>query len=178
MLNKGKIVSAARQNVTGQLVTSVGLWVTADMRPSFRVVAFYTIPWSGLEELVSDSVWTDVVDGCVGGVSGLHLLFKYKPNDSVPLDTSATIGCIKWQKSTEISIAIFKAVLFLLCFCAADSFNRLCKAPLHTREKLPLQDPRGPGVKGQPGGCGQFCVSPQRGATHPEKGMSLFLFTH
>ncbi|XP_043971703.1 complement C3-like isoform X2 [Gambusia affinis] len=69
VLNKGKIVSAARQNVTGQLVTSVGLWVTADMRPSFRVVAFYTIPWSGLEELVSDSVWTDVVDGCVGGLT-------------------------------------------------------------------------------------------------------------
>ncbi|XP_032419209.1 complement C3-like isoform X2 [Xiphophorus hellerii] len=68
VLNKGKIVSAARQDVTGQLVTSVGLWVTADIMPSFRVVAFYTIPWSGREELVSDSVWIDVVDGCVGGL--------------------------------------------------------------------------------------------------------------
>uniref|UniRef100_A0A3B3WZA9 Complement component c3b, tandem duplicate 2 n=1 Tax=Poecilia mexicana TaxID=48701 RepID=A0A3B3WZA9_9TELE len=68
VLNKGKIVSAARQDVTGQLVTSVGLWVTADMMPSFRVVAFFTIPWPGLEELVSDSVWIDVVDGCVGGL--------------------------------------------------------------------------------------------------------------
>lgn len=69
VLNKGKIVSAERKDVTGQLVTSAGFWVTAEMMPSFRVVAFYSIPWAGREELVSDSVWIDVVDGCVGGVS-------------------------------------------------------------------------------------------------------------
>ncbi|KAM4750099.1 complement C3-like [Anableps anableps] len=68
VLNKGKIISAVREDVMGQLVTSVGLWVTAEMMPSFRVVAFYTIPWTGQEELVSDSVWIDVVDSCVGGL--------------------------------------------------------------------------------------------------------------
>lgn len=39
--------------------------------PSFRFVAFYSIPWVGREEVVSDSIWVDVADGCVGGVSGL-----------------------------------------------------------------------------------------------------------
>ncbi|XP_054896874.1 ophiophagus venom factor-like [Poeciliopsis prolifica] len=69
VLNKGKIVSAVRLDVSGQLVTRVGLLVTADMMPSFRVVAFYSLPWLGQEELVSDSVWIDVVDGCVGGLT-------------------------------------------------------------------------------------------------------------
>ncbi|KAM4595769.1 complement C3-like [Fundulus diaphanus] len=68
VLNKGKIISAKRQDVTGQLMTSVVLLVTSEMMPSFRVVAFYSIPWTGREELVSDSVWIDVVDSCVGGL--------------------------------------------------------------------------------------------------------------
>lgn len=69
VLNKGKIITAERQVVMGQLVTSVFLVVTSEMMPSFRVVAFYSIPWAGRDELVSDSVWIDVVDRCVGGVS-------------------------------------------------------------------------------------------------------------
>ncbi|MEQ2197388.1 hypothetical protein XENOCAPTIV_028690 [Xenoophorus captivus] len=69
VVNKGQIISAERENVASQMVTSVGLLVTTEMMPSFRVVAFYSIPWIGQEELVSDSVWIDVVDNCVGGVS-------------------------------------------------------------------------------------------------------------
>ncbi|XP_015256364.1 PREDICTED: complement C3-like [Cyprinodon variegatus] len=68
VLNKGKIITAERQVVMGQLMTSVFLVVTSEMMPSFRVVAFYSIPWAGREELVSDSVWIDVVDRCVGGL--------------------------------------------------------------------------------------------------------------
>lgn len=69
MLNKGKIILAKREDITGQLVTSVALLVTSEMMPSFRVVVFYGIPWVGREEVVSDSVWIDVVDTCVGSVS-------------------------------------------------------------------------------------------------------------
>lgn len=69
VLNKGKIISAERVDVTGQLVTSIGLTVTPEMMPSFRFVAFYSIPWAGREEVVSDSIWVDVADSCVGGVS-------------------------------------------------------------------------------------------------------------
>ncbi|XP_050926350.1 complement C3 isoform X8 [Lates calcarifer] len=68
VLNKGKIISAVRLDVTGQLVTSVGLTVTPDMMPSFRFVAYYSIPWVGREEVVSDSIWVDVADSCVGGL--------------------------------------------------------------------------------------------------------------
>ncbi|XP_051801045.1 complement C3-like [Acanthochromis polyacanthus] len=77
VLNKGRIIIAGRMNVTGQTVTSVGLVVTPEMMPSFRFVAFYSIPWLAAEEVVSDSIWIDVADSCVGGlkvgpVDGIH----------------------------------------------------------------------------------------------------------
>lgn len=79
VLNKGKISMAGRMDVTGQLVTSVGLTVTPDLIPSFRFVAFYSIPWERREEVVSDSIWVDVADSCVGGL-------KVGPVDGVRRD--------------------------------------------------------------------------------------------
>ncbi|XP_058497234.1 complement C3-like [Solea solea] len=69
VLNKGKIIIAERVDVTGQLLTSIGLTITPEMMPSFRFVAFYTIPWVRREEVVSDSIWVDVADSCVGGLT-------------------------------------------------------------------------------------------------------------
>ncbi|XP_070684604.1 venom factor-like [Pempheris klunzingeri] len=69
VLNKGKIITAERVDVSGQLFTSVGLVVSPEMMPSFRFVAFYSIPWVGREEVVPDSIWVDVVDSCVGGLT-------------------------------------------------------------------------------------------------------------
>ncbi len=68
MLNKGKIIVAERVDVSDQLLTSIGLTVTTEMMPSFRFVAFYSIPWVRQEEVVSDSIWVDVEDVCAGGV--------------------------------------------------------------------------------------------------------------
>nr|XP_061792030.1 complement C3-like [Nerophis lumbriciformis] len=66
VVNKGQIVEAQRLAVTGQLVTSVGLVVTPDLMPSFRVVAFYSLP---SQEVVADSIWVDVTPSCVGDLS-------------------------------------------------------------------------------------------------------------
>uniref|UniRef100_G3N4I6 Anaphylatoxin-like domain-containing protein n=1 Tax=Gasterosteus aculeatus aculeatus TaxID=481459 RepID=G3N4I6_GASAC len=79
VLSKGKILVGERADVTGQQVTSVGLTVTPEMMPSFRFVAFYVIPWEGREEVVSDSIWVDVADSCVGGL-------KVGPADGVHRD--------------------------------------------------------------------------------------------
>ncbi|XP_069023890.1 complement C3-like [Embiotoca jacksoni] len=68
VLNKGKIITAERVDVTGQVVNTVGLTVTPEMMPSFRFVAFYGINWFGLEEVVSDSIWIDVADSCARGL--------------------------------------------------------------------------------------------------------------
>lgn len=59
---------AERVNVVGQLLTGVKLTITPEMMPSFRFVAYYSIPWTGLEEVVPDSIWVDVEDSCAGGV--------------------------------------------------------------------------------------------------------------
>ena len=69
MISKGKILQAKRLMVEDQLHLAVALWVTQDMKPSFRVVAYYSLPWLGSMEVVSDSIWVDLDDGCVGGVS-------------------------------------------------------------------------------------------------------------
>ncbi|KAK6300730.1 hypothetical protein J4Q44_G00288280 [Coregonus suidteri] len=69
VLNKGKIIVAKRLEVGGQDVTNVLLTVTTEMMPSFRVVAFYMLPWAGRSEVVADSVWVDVEDACVGALS-------------------------------------------------------------------------------------------------------------
>ncbi|XP_068460339.1 complement C3-like [Clinocottus analis] len=68
VLSKGKIIAAERVDVADQLVTAVVLTVTPEMMPSFRFVAFYSIPWKVREEVVSDSIWVDVADSCVGGL--------------------------------------------------------------------------------------------------------------
>ncbi|XP_061536079.1 complement C3b.1 [Phycodurus eques] len=66
VVNKGQIVEARRLDVSGQVVTSVSLTVTPDFMPSFRFVAFYSLP---AEEVVADSIWVDVAPSCVGDLS-------------------------------------------------------------------------------------------------------------
>ena len=69
MLTKGGILVAKRLDIKDQFLTSTTMTVTMEMMPSFRVVAFYTLPWAGRMEVVADSVWVDVMDTCVGEVS-------------------------------------------------------------------------------------------------------------
>ncbi|CAL8332854.1 unnamed protein product [Lota lota] len=69
VLSKGKILQAKRLSVGDQLHLAVTLRVTQDMKPSIRVVAYYTLPWLDFMEVVSDSIWVDLDDGCVGGLN-------------------------------------------------------------------------------------------------------------
>ncbi|KAM7394684.1 hypothetical protein PAMP_021470 [Pampus punctatissimus] len=110
VLNKGKIITAERVNVIGQLVTSVGLEITPEMMPSFRFVAFYSIPWSGREEVVADSVWVDVADSCVGGlevgpVDGIHR--DYVPGKNLRFK-------IKGDPEAKVSLVAVDNAVYLL----------------------------------------------------------------
>lgn len=124
MLNKGQIIAAKRINVTGQLVTSVKLTITPDMMPSFRFVAFYSIPWSGREEVVPDSIWVDVEDSCVGGVRSFiekflvifYVFFLLLINSSLP--------------------PLFCCIVLLLCFTAEGPAGGWHSSRLHSREEL------------------------------------------
>uniref|UniRef100_A0A673LAC0 NTR domain-containing protein n=1 Tax=Sinocyclocheilus rhinocerous TaxID=307959 RepID=A0A673LAC0_9TELE len=68
---KMMIVKADRFKRKGQSLVALSLPVTKDMVPSFRFVAYYHV---GSSEVVSDSVWVDVKDTCMGKVAGLLLL--------------------------------------------------------------------------------------------------------
>ncbi|XP_040891990.1 complement C3-like [Toxotes jaculatrix] len=110
VLNKGKIITAERKNVGGQLVTTIGLTVTPEMMPSFRFVAFYSIPWVGREEVVSDSVWVDVADSCVGGlkvgpVDGNHR--DYTPGKSFSFQ-------VRGDPGAKVSLVVVDNAVYLL----------------------------------------------------------------
>ncbi|XP_061770767.1 complement C3-like [Nerophis ophidion] len=79
VVNKGKIIDAKRIDVTGQLVTSVGVTVTPEIMPSFRFVAFFSLMAGFREEVMADSIWVDVADSCVGDL-------QVGPVDAFPSD--------------------------------------------------------------------------------------------
>lgn len=49
----------------GQIMMSMLVPVTTNMMPSFRLIAYYH---PSDKEVVSDSVWVDVQDSCIGSV--------------------------------------------------------------------------------------------------------------
>lgn len=66
-MSKGRIVRAGRQrHEAGQSLVTMTLPVTAELIPSFRIVAYYYVLPG---EIVADSVWVDVKDTCMGTVS-------------------------------------------------------------------------------------------------------------
>lgn len=70
ILSRGQLVANGRYNTKGQVLISLIIPITKDMVPSFRIVAYYH---TNDNELVSDSVWVDVKDTCMGTVR----LFKW-----------------------------------------------------------------------------------------------------
>ncbi|XP_053275525.1 complement C3 [Pleuronectes platessa] len=110
VLSKGKIVSAGRVDVTGQLLTAVAVVVRPEMMPSFRFVAFYSIPWVSREEVVSDSIWVDVVDSCVGGlkvgpVDGVHR--DYAPGKRFSFQ-------VRGDPGAKVSLVVVDNAVYLL----------------------------------------------------------------
>ncbi|XP_048016621.1 LOW QUALITY PROTEIN: complement C3-like [Megalobrama amblycephala] len=68
VMNKGKIITASRVDVC-QTDTNIPLLVTTEMLPSFRLVAYYVLPWRLHAGVVADSVFVDVENQCVGSLS-------------------------------------------------------------------------------------------------------------
>lgn len=67
ILSKGHIVHVGRQPREGdQSLVTMSLPVTANLIPSFRIVAYYHVKPG---EIIADSVWVDVKDTCMGSVS-------------------------------------------------------------------------------------------------------------
>uniref|UniRef100_A0A672Q7I7 Complement C3-like n=1 Tax=Sinocyclocheilus grahami TaxID=75366 RepID=A0A672Q7I7_SINGR len=105
ILSKGQIVKADRFKRQGQSLVTLPVTVTKDMVPSFRFVAYYHV---GSTEVVSDSVWVDVKDTCMGK---LQIEVKEKMNiygtgDEVKLqitgDHGAKVGLVVVDKAVQV----------------------------------------------------------------------------
>ncbi|XP_028319576.1 complement C3-like isoform X3 [Gouania willdenowi] len=66
ILSKGQLVKSGREKLQGQVLIPVNIRVTKEMLPSFRIVAYYHLDDT---EVVSDSVWVNVKDSCMGSLT-------------------------------------------------------------------------------------------------------------
>ncbi|ROL49878.1 Venom factor [Anabarilius grahami] len=110
VLNKGKIVTFARVDVC-QTYTNIPLLVTTEMLPSFRLVAYYMLPWRLHAEVVADSVFVDVENQCVGSLSlgpvEGEKLNSYSPGSSLKFQ-------VKGDPGAKVSlVAVDNAILQL-----------------------------------------------------------------
>ncbi|XP_052459368.1 complement C3-like [Carassius gibelio] len=105
ILSKGQIVQADRFKRQGQSLMALSLPVTKDMMPSFRFVAYYHV---GSSEVVSDSVWVDVKDTCMGTLKvQVHDPAKvYDPGQEFGLritgDPGAKVGLVAVDKGVYV----------------------------------------------------------------------------
>ncbi|KAM6294075.1 venom factor-like [Aegotheles albertisi] len=66
VMSKGSIVHVGRQkHEAGQTLVTMSLPVTAELIPSFRIVAYYYVMPG---EVVADSIWIDIKDTCMGSL--------------------------------------------------------------------------------------------------------------
>uniref|UniRef100_A0A668VQN4 Complement component c3a, duplicate 5 n=1 Tax=Oreochromis aureus TaxID=47969 RepID=A0A668VQN4_OREAU len=102
--SRGQLVKYGRYETRGQVPISLIQPITKEMLPSFRIIAYYH---TSSNEVVSDSVWVDVKDTCMGT---LKLEFTqpspaYEPRRTFRLKVTAspeaTVGLIVVDKGKQ-----------------------------------------------------------------------------
>ncbi|XP_009293521.1 complement C3 [Danio rerio] len=104
IMSKGQIVQANRFKRQGQALVTLSLPVTKEMVPSFRFVAYYHV---GSSEVVSDSVWVDVKDTCMGKLKvEVKDPMLFGPGDQLSLkitgDPGAKVGLVAVDKGVYV----------------------------------------------------------------------------
>ncbi|XP_040271056.1 venom factor-like [Bufo bufo] len=99
ILSKGRIMKVGKYSrLAGQNPVSVPLFITEDLMPSFRIVAYYTVN----REIVSDSLWVHMVEDCIGTLTLQTDRNIAKPQDLVKLTLKAnynsTVGLVAVDK--------------------------------------------------------------------------------
>ncbi|KAM4676613.1 complement C3-like [Discoglossus pictus] len=115
ILNKGRIMTVGRQErQPGQPLVTMSLAITEEFIPSFRMVAYYTVVTPAGREIVSDSIWVDVTDSCMGTlvVSSERHNMAQAPATSMKLkltaDHKAYIGLVAVDKGVYVLNKKFK----------------------------------------------------------------------
>ncbi|XP_036383937.1 complement C3-like [Megalops cyprinoides] len=103
IISKGQLVHASRyKTMSGHSVMTISLPVTKDMIPSFRFVAYYHVG----TEVVSDSVWVDVKDTCMGTLEITVPQRTYEPGKPFSLtitgDPGAKVGLVAVDKGVYV----------------------------------------------------------------------------
>ncbi|XP_055081378.1 complement C3-like [Periophthalmus magnuspinnatus] len=105
ILSRGQLVDFGRQLSDGQVTVVMIIPVTKKMLPSFRIIVYYHPTPS---EVVSDSIWVDVDDSCMGTLK-LEPKFpvvSYEPrrtfNLKVTGDPGATVGLVAVDKGVYV----------------------------------------------------------------------------
>ncbi|XP_034045025.1 complement C3a.1 [Thalassophryne amazonica] len=93
ILSRGQLVKHGRYKAQGQVLISFTQTVTNDMLPSFRIVAYYH---PNANEVVSDSIWVDVKDTCMGvlKLEPTRAVPSYEPRKMFGLKVTGTPGAI------------------------------------------------------------------------------------
>ncbi|XP_062283382.1 complement C3-like isoform X1 [Scomber scombrus] len=104
ILSRGQLVKHGRYKTEGQVLIALIVPITKDMLPSFRIVAYYH---TSDNEVVSDSVWVDVKDTCMGSLK-LETTTNppYLPRNKFGLkitgDPGATVGLVAVDKGVYV----------------------------------------------------------------------------
>uniref|UniRef100_A0A8C9ZM46 Anaphylatoxin-like domain-containing protein n=1 Tax=Sander lucioperca TaxID=283035 RepID=A0A8C9ZM46_SANLU len=102
---RGQLVKNGRYRNTGQVLISLNVLITKNMLPSFRIVAYYH---TNGNEVVSDSVWVDVKDSCMGSLrlEPLTSAPSYEPRGLFGLkvtgDPGAVVGLVAVDKGVYV----------------------------------------------------------------------------
>ncbi|KAM4750142.1 complement C3-like [Anableps anableps] len=103
--SRGQLIKHGHFRVQGQVMISMILTITKEMLPSFRILAYYH---PNDNEVVSDSVWVDVKDSCMGSLKlePLKLSASYEPRKAFGLkitgDPEATVGLVAVDKGVIV----------------------------------------------------------------------------
>ncbi|XP_029008693.1 complement C3-like [Betta splendens] len=101
ILSRGQLRQYGRNKRQGQVFITLIVPITKDMLPSFRIVAYYH---PSDNEVVSDSVWVDVKDTCMGSLTlePSRPILSYEPRKVFGLkvtgDPEATVGLVAVDK--------------------------------------------------------------------------------
>nr|AEJ37035.1 complement component c3-2 [Dicentrarchus labrax] len=105
ILNRGQLLKYGRYKTRGQVLISLVAPVTKEMLPSFRILAYYH---TNNNEVVSDSVWVDVKDSCMGSLKlePSRPAPSYEPRRMFGLkvtgDSEATVGLVVVDKGVYV----------------------------------------------------------------------------
>ncbi|XP_069804356.1 complement C3-like [Dendropsophus ebraccatus] len=108
ILSKGQVIDIGQQPRDPEHIQTVmSLVVSEKYMPSFRIVAYYTVPGNE-QEIVSDSIWVDMVNSCIHMLdfSPDSRVLEPQPGSSVPMkiigEPEASVGLVAVDKAVFV----------------------------------------------------------------------------